>query len=618
MIINLSYFEEDITHYLSKCSDTGMIVDLTGVVSPSITNKEVHNVRTRQDASKIEEKAIANYVSFCGSLSQLRTGKGNIRDLRVGGFPVYWVTDIAVKHYEIHWLSAVFFLDELLKAGAIEIPENERVHIVVPKGALHSKQFIGDIFSRNNLNPPKLISRGKNSEFYLFIRYVKEVLLNLVGLFQLKLYLSRYNKRDVKLRGKEIIIVNIYATIWEKAKWEDYWAAHYGFFSTQTSTWVLPFFNRYSGSNLYDFAKVPDEFLAAVPCFSKALSIAAQSFAQYIKSFLHLKGQNMFVGVEYRKALAGIGHFISYDWYRSFSSQLQTSALVIYDEEMYYAGRVLSCAFKSGANPKLSYFGLQHGLFFNPNHTVYTLTDKEVSDIKKGDGLPLPQKFIVWGEFFKDSFLLNNSLPSDFVVPLGSLKHSAENAAYSTENKSRSTVLNVLWCTTLVHYAKKEFGVMQDALRKYGPRINLVIRKHPYIQLPDETLLKLCAGIPLNSLSISANNNIKEDIALADVVVSTSGSTTFLDALLAGKISIRIYNYASYPALEDVLTSSSFYIYKSSDFERLIQALINNESKLNQGKVEELSQFVYNRTDRWQDFVQHTLALDNFLNQSQH
>jgi hypothetical protein len=618
MIINLSYFEEDIIGYLNKSSDTDMIVDLTGVVSPYITDNEVYNVRTRQDASKIEEKAIANYVSFCGSISQIRAGKGNIRDLRVAGLPVYWITDIAVKHYEIHWLSAVFFLDELLKTKAIEIPENEIVHIVAPKGALHSKQLIEDIFSRNNLHPPKLVSRGKNSELYLFIRYAKEVLLNLVSLLQLKLYLSRNKKRDAKLRGKDIIIVNIYATIWEKVKWENYWAEQYSFFSAQTSTWITPFFNRYSGSSHYDFARVPDEFLAAVPDFSKALSIAAQSFKLYIKSFLHLKGKNRYVGVECRKALASIGYFISYDWYRSFSSQLQTSALVIYDEEMYYAGRVLSSAFKSGANPKLKYFGLQHGLFFNPNHTVYTITDKEASDIRKGDGLPLPQRFIVWGEFFKVSFLQNNSLPSDFVVALGSMKHSGENAAYFTNNKSRSAGLNVLWCTTLVHYAKTEFGVMKDALRKYGPQINLVIRKHPYVQLPDETLLNLCAGIPLNSLAISANKNIKEDIALADVVVSTSGSTTFLDALLAGKISIRIYNYASYPALEDVLTSSSSYIYKSAEFERLVQELINNDLDLNKGREEELNQFIYNRRDRWQDFVQRTLALDNFQNRSQY
>lgn len=404
MILNLSYFEEDIVSYLNKNSDTDPIIDLTGVVNSSITQNVFQNVRAGKEIIAIEERAIANYVSFCGNLSRLSTGKGNIRDLRVEGFPVYWVTDIAVKHYEIHWLSAVFFLEQLLKEQALVIPDDEVVKVIVPKSALHGSQLINEVFKKNGLRKPQIISRGQNSEVFYLIRFVKEVLLNLFGLFKLKQYLKRQKRREASLKGQDILIVNIYASLWDRAKWENYWSEHYNYFSSKAPTWVTPFFNRYSGSQSYDFSKAPDEFLTTLPCFSIALSIGFQIVSVYIKSFFYLKGNNRYIGVEVRKGLASIGYFLSYAWYKKFAAQQPSSCLAVYDEEMYYAGRVLSHAFNAAANPKVNYCGLQHGLFFNPNHTVYTVSDKEITDVEKGDGFPLPQRFIVWGDFLRSRF----------------------------------------------------------------------------------------------------------------------------------------------------------------------------------------------------------------------
>lgn len=171
-------------------------------------------------------------------------------------------------------------------------------------------------------------------------------------------------------------------------------------------------------------------------------------------------------------------------------------------------------------------------------------------------------------------------------------------------------MLNVLWCTTLVHFAKAEFDVMREAFRRYGAQINLVIRKHPYVHLPDETLQELFSGIPLSSLSFSGNRNIKEDMANADIVISTSGSTTFLDALLSGKNSVRIYNHASYPAMHDVLTTSSFFIYTSGEFANLLQALVSNLLPLDRIGEEEMRHFIYTVKDKWGAFIDKVLALD--------
>jgi hypothetical protein len=100
------------------------------------------------------------------------------------------------------------------------------------------------------------------------------------------------------------------------------------------------------------------------------------------------------------------GFLFFYMWLKKyFKTGIGYKKKLFYQDEFYQTGRMISHAQKAAGNSNIFSFGVQHGLFFE-GHTVYALTDSEITG---KNALPLPDKFIVWGNFFKQIFLKNNS-----------------------------------------------------------------------------------------------------------------------------------------------------------------------------------------------------------------
>lgn len=601
MIINLSYAEGDAIAYIRQTSDKYSILDVTGVLNASITQNPIITLRQLEGIFEVEEESIQKYIAYCSKLSRGKTSSGNFRELKISGFPLYWASDISVKHYELHWLSAIFFLDESLASGILKLEKEIDYKVIVPKNSLHCKSFILALFKKHGLNSPQVISRGINNEILLFALFIRNLGNNIVGYFLLKLNSKNLINKSNKLGSANFVIANIYASLWPKDKWENYWIEYYKFFMSKKNAWIIPFFNNYKGSKRYDFNKVPTEFLKAQPSFYEVLVLIVQTFISYTRTLSYFRGNYSFVGKEIRQSLLTPGFLISHRWYSRFAKSVNsTGTTIIYDEEFYPSGRFISHALNLYKNcTDIKYFGLQHGIFFNPSHTVYTLTDSEVGHIHNNDGLPLPQKFVVWGDFFKKSFLANNTLPDDFVLTLGSLKHIL---AIKNEKEIPDTngLINILWCTTLLHLTKNEFEQFKQGLEKYNDKINLIIRKHPGNHINDDFFIDLLSA-SLIKYRFSVNKDILKDIAEADIVFSTSYSTTFIDAIFSGKLSVRFYNYASFPVLTDI-NPGSIMVHSKDDVINIITDFIDNKFifKKNNGN---LNNFMHRDISEWDKVV---------------
>ncbi|MCJ8166423.1 hypothetical protein MKJ04_16380 [Pontibacter sp. E15-1] len=608
MILNLSYSEEDALAFVSKVEDNSDIIDVTGVLNPSMTQHKLCSLRQLEGALRVEENAIKKYITYCSQLSKTRvSGDVTVRDLQVSNFPLYWGTDVSVKHYELHWLSAIFLLKESLASGLINLDPHEKHIVILPKGSLHAKIFLIDIFNGHDLKEPRIISRGVNNEILILALFFKNILFNIIGFFRLKILLAKIGLNSEKLEISNFIIANIYASVWPTDKWENYWEAYFGYFNSKTKAWIVPLFNSYRSAYTYNFEKVPSEFIKSSPSCKSVVLICFNISLSYLKSFFYFKNQHTFIGKEIRRSLLNSGFLFSHKWFANFAdSAKNTKTVVTYDEEFYPSGRYISHALSlKRSTSDIKYFGLQHGIFFNPSHTVYTLTDAEITPLKNGDGLPLPQKFLVWSDYFKKTFLSNNSIPDDFVLPLGSIKHILSPQVKAPICRDDGPI-NILWCTTLQHFAKLEYGYFRKGIEKYADRAHLIIRKHPGNHISNTFLLDLLEKSGIKNYSFSENKNILDDIVNADIVLSTSYSTTFIDAMFLGKPSIRFYNYASYPVLTDI-GAGSVMVFSEQEFMGAISNYMDT-GKMLEYSPNNLSDFVYNDIELWDQLVLSNLS----------
>src|SRR5690606_33132236 len=109
-----------------------------------------------------------------------------------------------------------------------------------------------------------------------------------------------------------------------------------------------------------------------------------------------------FLKHEMKTTLFATSAFLNYLWLKNYLRKFKHPVTVFYSDEFYLKGRVIAAAAKSSMNMNIRTVGVQHGLYF-PNHTVYTITDSELQADDFGiEGLPIPDKFVVWGEYFKE------------------------------------------------------------------------------------------------------------------------------------------------------------------------------------------------------------------------
>ncbi len=290
-----------------------------------------------------------------------------------------------------------------------------------------------------------------------------------------------------------------------------------------------------------------------------------------VETIKYFFDDSLLLEYEIKHGIVFNSHNIFYGiWLKNYFSGLSENVNVIYQDEFYEGGRIISKALQPYENIKT--ISLQHGIF-DLQHTVYGISELELSD-QNGDPVPTPCYFIVWGEFFKEYFLSNNLFNKNRIMVLGNLKYQKTKIL---KLPVKQNIKKVLWCTGSPELTGNDMAFIENAILN-NKELEVTIREHPIYKYEKElqSQLKLFDRFP--GIKVSKIPGILEDIALHDLVVVNCYTTAFLDACLNGKYCLRIFPYPSYPSyLKKYNSSLIFNIFSDEDVYLALQQMKGSE-----------------------------------------
>lgn len=230
---------------------------------------------------------------------------------------------------------------------------------------------------------------------------------------------------------------------------------------------------------------------------------------------------------------------IYFFWLKEVFCSLSKKCNILYVDEFYKSGRLISMAKQAANNKRIKSYGLQHA-FFGAGHGVYHLSKDECIS-----GLPIPDIFVVWGNYFKRHFqqsLKNKEINIKLSKPCSVFIDNI-NFGIDKENPAKNRIdedLRILWCTTTKNSTVKEWDIfiklkIKSANTKFG------LKEHPKVDVLEHLNSFLNPNVK-NELNIKKFTNLKKGILWADVVLVSNPSTVFLDVLQFNKPVIILNN----------------------------------------------------------------------------
>lgn len=345
----------------------------------------------------------------------------------------------------------------------------------------------------------------------------------------------------------------------------------------------------------------------ALPGFLQLSRLFIDSFWQVL-TFKWRKDKNhhnvffsdkLLLEYEIKNAITANIHYLFYGiWLKNYFSRLTHKVNVIYQDEFYEDGRIISRALESYDH--VTTIGLQHGLF-DLHHTVYGISELEFNK-ETGDPLPSPKLFVVWGEFFKNYFLSNNHFDQKRIKVLGNLRY------LNMEVPSiKRKIKKVLWCTSTPELAKNEILLLGNAILD-NDEYEVTLREHPIYKYTDEleNTLRIFERFP--KLKVSTRSLILDEIRYHDLIIVNCFTTVFLDASLNGKYCLRLFPYQSYASyLKEYKSQLVFNIFSESDVYFVLDKI--NTSKINIDIQNEAKEIVNIHIPKWKQ-----LLVNGFMN----
>jgi len=570
------------------------MLDLIGAISDS---DHILRLSDIDPEGNIEENAVNELIQFVGKLSVTEVNGKSIRSFTVFDETLFWFSPLAEKH-GFHWGKNVFTLFYILKNNSDLF--SDEVTVILPHSLFYIKSFIEDYFISLGREKPTLIIVGSSISRYDNWHYIKNCLKNLFTAIRINQKLKKI--KGVSFNGRFLFISKA-AGVWNSSNHKDGdLDGVFNFISGEGKKMYIPYFS--SLSNLeHNWQFTDQEFINSFPTKIDAFKLFAKQMKlllsvnllkkKYVKAG-ELQLQFDMICIEFLKA-ANSDYFINYLWFRNYFATIKESRKIFFTDEFYTSGRLISAAARFAKNININCFGVQHGLF-NPYHTVYRISDREIEDHNRGknDGLPMPGNFVVWGDYFKKIFLRYNTLGDEFVVVAGNLKYITLD---KTDSKLNSGGVNILWCTTLIYHFKKEYEVLAPVLKEIG-NYKLVFRLHPVGHITDREILESLEPEILGHTTISKNRDIFKDIKATDVVISSSSSTTFLDALLLDKLSVRVMNGTSRTNFMDEKVRNLVDITTSDQFRNAVLSYHGLARQTIKGELE-VNDIFYLKDDVW-------------------
>lgn len=542
VIVNLSKNTAYVKQVVAQLSHGGKNYSFIDFSGGKFEFNSISSFSARQfdQDNQIEKASIREYVNFVGEFSIQRDKYGrNIRDIEVNNLPVYWLTSFAEKHPFTHWLFAFFFFKGFVDKKHDFFDVYEKILIIIP--------VEGKIFNAYLENSWTWLS--KKAKVVSVIERPKHALLR-----------SCYRKFHFYFR---FLLTYLWKGIvsWnsEKNVPLDYMLLSVGRSNTETGlkNCVKNFLQK-NGQLLYvrmeDILSWPYQnsyhlFLKQYPNPFKVLVLLIRIYQneRLAKRAHHLAiiQKDFFASVIYTEiyeALQVISLYFNHLWLRNVFSSIESPIKIFYEDEMYKTGRIISSAAMIANNSNIQTVAYQHGNI-SESHAVYRFCNAEIFEYNPGkkDFVPLPDIFLVWGEYFKRQFLEWFSLDPKRVLVTGNLCYIQMRKDCTFKTPRKKHIKQILWCTTSLEFAMSEFEILRRAVVEKD--LILAIRMHPNFNIRNN-LRQVIPHEVYASIVWDTASSIFDSITSSDMVVCSGHSTVFIDCIACRKPVVRLFNYS--------------------------------------------------------------------------
>ena len=549
-IINFSYEPGDITGIISGISPADLlnaeILDFTATVSKDL-NARVFYPSDFDSTNEIHQAAIQDYINEMGLLSRCyEKGKNkNVRSLMLGGLSLYWLTQVSQKNPQDSVLKNFHYFKFLLPKFSLE---EKNILVVLPELCLHFQNAITQF----------LIKQGVKRNSIKFNTTVKSkfsfrILLSYIRVFYKQINQARQQLPKVQKAEScfDDLIFTPYPGGWIENERDIVLSGieKLSLKNGRNPKYCPIFFDFKSLPTFKNSTKFDQNYFACFPSKVQILTF----FKELIASFFQVSNLNFelehitFVdntALKYEFTLVlhhKMEYFCNNIWLKNYFDKDRRAFNVFYQDEFFNSGRLISETIRHSKNPNIISYGVQHGLIYEA-HTVYLLNDLEINPLDKYEGMPMPSKFIVWGNYFKELFLSYNSLPETYILVAGHLDYIFKRGELLIEPVNETKRPKLLWCTTLkVDVVNMYKSVVRDFAITH-PEMDIEIRFHPIVNLKDFVQNELLEEVLRNRFTYSNHSGIFDAIQDADLVLTNSGSTVFIDCLIARKIALSYVN----------------------------------------------------------------------------
>lgn len=547
------------------------------------------SLKKRKDFPEIIQwmrAARGNYLSFLAALSQTDLNPNvSIRDFKLLNFPIYWISAMAEKQPRAHWLFSFFLFQEFVKSNYFK---DEQVVIYLN----HQTRCLKEVIINLNANNEFV----RNISFYCPDK--KNAFNELIEIFKRQIQSSFYTIKqpflNKSLQEEQIQIITydtnrilykqfINSEIFKEQKIA-FKPLNIFALKEEHKKHISSSFFKYQ-SNTWDKIHI---ILFSVMLFFRVLFIKKQL---KINDIIY---PSSLVKKEFYDVLKNAQEYFNiYLMYKSYFKKIKSKTLFFLEDEFYRHGRIISKAFNDSRNENVKVYGLQHGMF-SESHTVYAILPEEIKDVKPGDNIPLPEKFIVWGDYFKHVFEKQSHINPDFTLVLGSPHFIQLRKKNNTLKASVKNSAFILWCITGAEQLVFEKPFVIKLMELYG--LPLVIRNHPLAHVSIGLLEKILNGI---NYTVDTEKEIHTSILNSACVVTSAHSTVVLDCLVYHKKVFRII----FDRSDDEFSEASELIINI----KKINELKKVDLKPNE-RIEQDNRYLYLSDKRWNAFIESNLT----------
>lgn len=537
---------------------------------------------------EILKKSLDNYILFTKKIALFSKKKLNYH---INTFNIFFITNPSVKHAIYFWANDFFILQNILicKKNEIELKFSSII-LLLPDNLKFIEKEFNQWFALLNYKIPITFYYDKNNgtKINLFL-ILKTTLINLFKINGFKP--NTDNRQKIHNNQSNIFLIN---RISDKHSYNNIYVEIKKLFNNkQRDLGILPITDWQKQDN------IDIDFYYAKPHIFQQIWFCAQLIflclrITFFKTSESIKIDKLNIPLSFLKfeLIQGLYKFnnllILHIWLINYLKRKKYRINFFFEDEFYETGRIISSAIHyANKDKKIKHraFGLQHG-HFNETHTVYTITDEDIQT-----GLPLPDKFICWGNYYKKIFLSHNTISEKFVEVLGNPKYVNN---YSLSMPSFTEVKNILWCLTSKACLETEWNIIKQhsSLNSF----NITIRLHPVGHIKADELKDLVKGL---NYKLSNLPRIEDEFAQNDLIICSAHSTIFLDAMLFKKYCIRIVSrlWVGNNSFDNPL------LYTIKNFDEFNNAINQITFKKIDWNIQHASNILEFNKDKWYKFI---------------